>query len=243
MEPDTYIESIIDHAAVLWAAGRAGIDRDVPSCPGWEMSDLVRHVGGIHRWAAANVRTGQRSELAAPPPGTQGEALVAWGEEGTAELVDALRAADPDADVWTFGLPRSVRFWLRRQAHETAVHAWDAANATGRPLTLGPDLSADGVDELLTVMLPRWFSRQEDVTWAGETIHLHRTDGEGEWNVTLGPAGAVAVERAHGKGDAAVRGPAAELLLWGYNRGTVAGLEVFGEERLVSQRWPAEIHF
>ena len=242
MEPDTYIDGIARYAAALWAAGRRAIDADVPSCPGWQVADVVRHVGGVHRWAAGNVRTGQRTEFAAPPEGTQGEALVAWGEAGTAELVATLKAADPDADVWTFGLPHSVRFWLRRQAHETSVHAWDAAAATGLPLTLDPEMAADGVDEFLTVMLPRWLTRQESATWAGETIHVHRTDGEGEWNITLGPAGAVEVERAHGKGDAAVRGPAVELLLWSYNRRPATGLELFGDKRLVLERWPAEIH-
>ena len=46
----------------------------------------------------------------------------------------------------------------------------------------------------------------------GETLHFHRTDGDGEWLVRLTPDGPE-VERAHAKGDVAVRGSASDLLL------------------------------
>lgn len=28
----------------------------VPTCPGWTVRDLLRHLGGIHRWAGTHVR-------------------------------------------------------------------------------------------------------------------------------------------------------------------------------------------
>jgi len=31
------------------AAGRAGLDAPVPTCPGWLVRDLLSHAGGVHR--------------------------------------------------------------------------------------------------------------------------------------------------------------------------------------------------
>jgi hypothetical protein len=50
---------------------------------------------------------------------------------------------------------------------------------------------------------------------AGVVLHLHATDpgtGNGEWLITNAPDGIV-VEPGHGKGDAALTGPAQSLLL------------------------------
>lgn len=59
-------------------------------------------------------------------------------------------------------------------------------------------------------------------------IHLHATDGEGEWLIRFDP-GDVVVESGHAKGDAAVRGPAGDLLLWLYGRVPLDDLQAFGD--------------
>ncbi len=41
-------------------AAAAGLDALVPTCPGWRVRDLLRHIGFVHRWAAGYV-AGQRS--------------------------------------------------------------------------------------------------------------------------------------------------------------------------------------
>jgi hypothetical protein len=41
--------------------------------------------------------------------------------------------------------------------------------------------------------------------------------------------GGIVAERGHAKGDAAVRGPAAELLLWLWGRRPLDGLDVIGD--------------
>ena len=50
--------------------------------------------------------------------------------------------------------PSPLAFWARRQAHETAVHRYDAQSAApgGPPAPAGafdPAFAADGVDELI----------------------------------------------------------------------------------------------
>ncbi len=37
------------------AATRTELDAPIPTCPDWRMRDLVRHVGGVHRWATGYV--------------------------------------------------------------------------------------------------------------------------------------------------------------------------------------------
>lgn len=215
----------------------------MPSCPGWKVADVVRHVGGVHQWAAIAVRSGgpDRPEFPHISDDLQGAALLDWAEVRAAELLASLAEADPDAGAWTFGPPRTVRFWLRRQAHETSVHAWDAGNAVGKPLSIASDVAADGLAEFLDVMLGRMVKRVP-APWTGQTVHFHRTDGDGEWLATLGPDGAVTVEHKHDKGQLAVRASAPDLLLWATNRIGSDRVELFGDSAL-ADRWRSELAF
>ena len=49
--------AVIEREGKLFAAAarRSGLDAEVPSCPGWDVRDLVRHLAEIHLWAAARV--------------------------------------------------------------------------------------------------------------------------------------------------------------------------------------------
>jgi hypothetical protein len=100
-------------------------------------------------------------------------------------------------------------------------------------------LGVDGVDELLdefAVMV------SGDV-FAGtaSTLHLHATDvDEGEWLISLGPE-RLTSERVHGKGDAAVRAGAGDLLLFAWNRVPLdERFEVIGD-RGAAERWAATV--
>ena len=69
MDVDGYVSALRREGPLLAAAAeRAGSSAAVPSCPGWSVDQLVRHVGGVHRWAAEHVRTGRADivELADP---------------------------------------------------------------------------------------------------------------------------------------------------------------------------------
>jgi uncharacterized protein (TIGR03083 family) len=41
------------------AAAVADPDGAVPTCPEWTVRDLIRHMGGVHRWATGYVASGQ----------------------------------------------------------------------------------------------------------------------------------------------------------------------------------------
>jgi hypothetical protein len=117
-------------------------------------------------------------------------------------------------------------------AGETVVHRVDAEQATGAVGPLGPALVLDGIAESLEVFAPLMARREQDPATA--TVHLHATDAEGEWLLTLGGS-TVAVEHGHAKGDAAVRGTAAYLHLWLWVRVPLDRLEVFGDPAIAER--------
>ncbi|ARX86693.1 hypothetical protein SMD44_06165 [Streptomyces alboflavus] len=133
----------------------ADLSTPVPSCPGWTVNQLVRHLGHGYRWAETTIRT----RAAAPPPDTEmrdlsayaGEdpaVLAPWLRESAAGLTDALRAAGPGAPVWTPVPGETSGFFARRFAHESLVHRADAALALGIDFTvLDEAVAVDAVDE------------------------------------------------------------------------------------------------
>lgn len=124
----------------------------VPTCPGWTVRDLASHLGGVHAWAAAIVRgAGPDADRPAAPADTH---LADWYRQHAVELADVLRGAPPAGPAWSFGAERTVRFWFRRQAHETAMHRVDLQHAARQPAAYDDVLAADAVQEVFDVMMP-----------------------------------------------------------------------------------------
>jgi uncharacterized protein (TIGR03083 family) len=241
METADYLASVRERSEALLNLARTDLDATVPSCPDWKVADLVEHIAGAWGWAAAVLRTGVRSDFPVRPDDLGEAGILGWAEGRRDEVLAALEQADPQANCWTFGLPRTPVFWFRRQALETAVHAWDCEGALAEPAPIDGELASEGIDEFLTSMLPRMV-KQRPHAWSGQSLHLHRTDGEGEWMVRLGPDGEVSTEQSHGKGDVALRGPASSLYLWCLSRIPAEHLEVFGDPTVAAQ-WKSEIAF
>jgi len=220
------------------------LDRPVPTCPGWTFRQLAIHLGRGHRWAAQIVAT--RATAPVPmrevadgklPEDPAGHAP--WLNAGADQVIEAVAAAGSDL-VWTMIGMRPASFWVRRRAHEAAVHLADAQLAAGRDLDLDPGLAADGVDEWLGLIAAGTAGPARELRGDGQSLHFHATDpglsGTGEWLVTRTPAG-ITVQRGHGKADVAVRGPAADLLLVLTRRlpPSAPGVEIFGEQALLAQ--------
>ncbi|MGH4012293.1 MAG: maleylpyruvate isomerase N-terminal domain-containing protein [Pseudonocardiaceae bacterium] len=123
---DRYCAEIVAQTDLL-RSRIEGADLTTPAltCPGWNLGQLLRHLGGGHRWAKTIVRT--RAEQ--PPSDDHFRDLSAYTDEdpavlipwlaaGAAQLADTLRSAGPDAEVWTRFRrgPRSpTRAGLRRR--------------------------------------------------------------------------------------------------------------------------------
>lgn len=240
MDTGAYQEAIETESAAFTEALRASASLDVPSCPGWTVAELAVHLGVIQRWATHMVRSGAterlqgREERFAIDPGDP--RLVDWFQDGTHDLVDALRSFPEDSPVWSWTRDQSVRFWARRQAHEAAVHRWDAQGALGIPHAIDAALAADGVDEWLYAFAVERSRAASTQLGRGESFHFHCTDEAGEWVVRFDGSG-IEVRNEHSKADVAVRGPASDLLLFVWGRGARDRLEVLGDAALL-ERWP-----
>ena len=128
----------------------------VPTCPGWTLAELGEHLRWTHAWASHAV-TAATPDGDSPAPGTERTALVAGYRAAAADLLDVLRASDPEAPAWTFGTDKVAGFWRRRQVHEVTLHLYDALAAEQATDSWQPpaELAWDGVEEVATLFYPR----------------------------------------------------------------------------------------
>ena len=135
MEPADYLGAITQNANDLAdAAEQAGLDARVPSCPKWAATDLLEHIGTVHRWALANTKRSPGDPFL---PTTELGLEVPPGPErasgsGMARPRSSRRSiARPMPQPGHGPAPNTIAFWQRRQAHETAMHRVDAQLAAG----------------------------------------------------------------------------------------------------------------
>ncbi|HET9058351.1 MAG TPA: maleylpyruvate isomerase family mycothiol-dependent enzyme [Acidimicrobiales bacterium] len=244
-----YISQLDDNGkALAAAAGAAGLDAHVPSCPGWSVRHLLAHVGYVHRWATAHVAEAaaemaediSKDEIFSRRPADA--ELLNWYEAGQAALVASLRAAPADLQCWTFmAAPSPLVFWARRQAHETAVHRVDAELAAGRQVgQFSTEFAVDGLDELLCGFAPRKRTGQAvKLPWS---LAVEADEGGCLWTVTVGPEAVSATRQGGPSPDCKLSGPAHELYLALWNRrSTSSGLLRAQGDESVLQRWASFI--
>lgn len=251
MDVEEHIKHLERDAALLGdAAQEAGLDADVPSCPGWQVRDLVRHVSYVHNWAARHVREqsedliGQASEADILGGGPPDDELLAAYREGHASLVRTLREADPGVKCAAFlPAPSPLAFWARRQAHETAIHRFDAQLATAATAAqpssrdaFDPALADDGIDELLMGFVAR---RGYKPGSAEHTLAIRPTDTAGRWHVLLSEGGRTA-ERADRPAGCVLEGPASALYAFLWNRCESGGIAVSGDPGILDI-WDADV--
>ena len=105
MEIAAHVEALrAEGMRMVDAVAASSPDAAVPTCPEWVVRDLVRHMGGVHRWATSYVAEA-RTELwdveldevvGSWPPDPE---LAAWLAQGCAALADALAAAPPTSSA------------------------------------------------------------------------------------------------------------------------------------------------
>jgi uncharacterized protein (TIGR03083 family) len=242
--PDRWHREITSRTAKIADLFRsAGAQLPVPTCPGWTLRQLATHVGRAHRWAAEIVRTRSPRfiEFRAVPdgrfPDDPGNGPD-WLTAGAQRLVSVLRAAGAEP-VWAFGEQVPASFWARRMAHETMVHAVDAALAAGRAPALDPGLAADGIDEWLTVMSPLGGGGTDPrlaALPAGRAMLVEAADGgpdrPARWLIRHQQAG-ITVQHDSGPADVTLTGPAGHLLLVLLRRIEPASGQVRGDAGLL----------
>lgn len=200
----------------------------VPTCPGWTMLDLFKHLSfglGVCYPIAATT-----------PPATATEAVFADADrscmslEGTdaaeafrmnmRSCLTALSTTDPDAPCWTYAGPGTASFWIRRAAAETTVHRFDAERALGETSVLAADRAEDGIDEALEFALP--FAGAK-IGAPASMLHLESTDSP--------------LRRSIGSGEpeATLVGDGYSLLLKLWGRGSVDEVRIEGDESAATE--------
>jgi uncharacterized protein (TIGR03083 family) len=233
----TQTSLLVDHLA------GADLTVPVPTCPGWNVSQLARHIDGGQRWARDIVAT----RASAPPSDValrdlsgatndDADELSALLTEAAAALKATLTDVGPDAQMWCPVDGGGAAFYARRFAYETAMHRADAALALGVTYALDPDVAADAVDEWLELgCLPFHFEVHpwmRELLAPGRTIGLHATDTDAHWLLDL-TGDVIAWRRADERAAAEIRGPVTDLLLAIYRRRPVSRLDVTGDATLV----------
>lgn len=217
---------------VSWSAKCDG-GTPVATCPGWTVETLLGHIGFNHRWAEhmVRVRTTQRisPRTFAPVPSV---VTPQWLSEGATSLVATLRAADPNEEMWAWGLDQHVRFWSRRQLHETLMHRLDLALACAKPWTTTTDIATDAVDEFFeNFSAAASFSPlMKQLNGVGQSLEMICNDAPERWIVTLTPDGAM-IDPMVVDPDVRWRAPASTLLSVLYRRRALDDVdsEVSGE--------------
>jgi uncharacterized protein (TIGR03083 family) len=227
-----------DGARLAGVVADTDLDARVPTCPDWELRDLVRHVGGVHRWATGFVRNvdphpqdGDLEEIVGGWP--DDDELVAWFRAGHGDLVAALDAAPSDLETWTFlEAPSPLAFWARRQAHETAIHRVDAESASERVSGFPAAFAADGIDELVL----RFASRpgRELPVDRPRAMVVQAPDADRRWRIGFAPEGFDnETVPTSSDADLTVTGSASDLYLWLWNRRDALGLQAIGDRELL----------
>lgn len=229
-----FLESIRHESDLFYAAAEASDPTlPVPSCPDWNIADLIWHLGEVHWFWATVIETRASDpaqiENAKPARPSEQRELIAWGRSQADRMIQLLAATADDVPVWTWALDESdhsVGFIRRHQVQEAAVHRWDIQTAAKQmPAAIAADAASDSIDEFLAITLP-WCVRV-DKPLAGP-VHIHCTDTQGEWYVH----GEGRVERIHARGAVAIRGAASDILLALYKRIPIENLEIIGEAPL-----------
>lgn len=204
-------------------AALADVDWGAPvaACPGWDVAQVVRHLGGVQRMVVQAVETGTPSHSSrhAPPDGSD---LRAWLRDGGKRLLAALDG-DPDAPAWSFDPEGgTLGWWQRRQAQEHLVHRVDIEGALGAVSPVDAALAADGVGEVVDVMV------RLQAGWADlrlpHAVTLSATDTGEQWR--LGPAGEAV---------GSASGTAAQLLLMLWKRADLDTVTLAGDTAAVAR--------
>ena len=196
------------------------LDAIVPTCPEWNNLELLNHMKMVWWFAASQIAAGNEHERTVPSDEMKNSPL-----EQLEHLLDTFQINDFSSPCWSWTTNRTVGFWVRRMAHENTVHNWDTEGTLGAHSSVPPLLAVDGIEEKL-------FMHPADADFPDASIHLHCTDCEGEW-MLASSGGELEIKREHGKGDAAVRGRAEDILLYLWGRGQ-ENLECFGDEEVIN---------
>ncbi|CAN5493936.1 maleylpyruvate isomerase family mycothiol-dependent enzyme [soil metagenome] len=244
MDVSDYIGFVASEGELFASAAEHGeLSVAIAPCPGWEMRELVRHLGMIHLWAAANVAFPESDwldvhdlpdlvrywpELAAGYP--EDADPVDWYRDTLANLIQVLKSAPADLECFSFlPAPSPLAMWARRQASEIAIHRFDAEQSRDITSHFDPQFATDMLDELMCGFAVR--PRSLDIE-RPEVIHVHANDTDEHWYVSVGPE-QTETTRQGAHADLTLTGTASDLYLLLWNRTPDTSIAMSGNTDLM----------
>lgn len=223
------VDAIVEHThALADLADGADLTAPVPTCDGWSIADLLYHLMEVQIfWSTMIDQRPAGPETYTEPPRPADADLADALRTAARELHTKLSPLGFDEAMWSWSPDHTVGFTLRRQTHEALIHLVDGALAAGTMMpAAAPERWADGVDELLRVVLLT--GRVDDFTPDGNRLRIETTDTGDGWEVVFGqvtgedgaPTTTVRSELVDSSGGAAIRGTAAALDCWLWGRPT-----------------------
>lgn len=229
---DDYLRALRLDAARLAEVAAMGLQPAVPSCPGWNVADVLTHTAAVYLRKVETIRSGAAPQEWPPDDFADREPLRLF-DEATSVLLAELTSRHPD-EVRSTWWPddQTVGFWYRRMAMETAVHRVDAELAHDVVTPIDGALAVDGIDEVLRVMLAGSWADDEPPTPTPVDGRVRVSSGGRSWTVTL-TAHSVRVNEADAAGVAVeVAGAPDDVYLWLWGRRGDEALAVAGDAGL-----------
>lgn len=211
----------------------------VPSCPGWAVDDLVRHVAEVYLHKVECIRL--RRPPDPWPPDFSAEEPIPLLERAYAALTAEFTDHRPTDPAYTWYEPdQTIGFWIRRMAQETVIHRIDGELALGVDSAPVPtDLAFDGIDEVLALFLEygshRWTEEFGPALKEASGQSVEITTDDGSWLVVLNPGGIDLDSSGEQTPAATVLGPPEALLHWLWARGGNDEIQINGDAGAVTE--------
>jgi uncharacterized protein (TIGR03083 family) len=227
----SYLEQVRAESARLGEVARMGLTAAVPSCPGWTVESVVRHVAQVYVHKVEVLRLGARPDPW--PPDFSDRPTLEWYDEARAAIVDALEKAGTGQQTWTFNPRDSTSgFWYRRMAQESLVHRIDVEQAHGVVTPIDVDLALDGIDELLYPNLAGPWWEEGDTEYPVDTTVRVTADGQ-SGTVELSSTRIDVRRDSEGEATAEIFGDPAAVYLWLWGRAGDGAVRTAGDEEVV----------
>jgi uncharacterized protein (TIGR03083 family) len=215
MEYASFVDRVRENGQRLASVAEGRLAAAVPTCPGWTVRDLVRHVAEVYEHKIASTVL-ERPPDPWPPDWPADRDPIEWFTDAHGRLLDMFDRSEPTTPSATWWpANQTVGFWARRMAHETAVHRVDAEVAAGTSTPVDADLAVDGIDEILFLMLEGDWSDAPDDAAGGRRVRIET--GEKGWLVIL-ERESVAIAADGEEGDAVLQGEPSDVELWLWGR-------------------------
>jgi uncharacterized protein (TIGR03083 family) len=234
MTPDDFLAHLRRDAERMADLAPGGLANPVPPCPGWTVEEALVHTGSVysHKVACMRLPEGPQKQDDWDHGPAEGQSPADWFRERLAELLDELTSREPESPAYTwYDKDQTVGFWIRRMAHETAVHRTDVESGFDAVSAVGADLAVDGIDEVLDLFLGYQNDDVGEQAPGRGTVAI-RT-GDHIWRQTL-TADSADLSREPGPADAVVSGEPSELLLWLWGRRPDSAVQREGDQELLA---------